>query len=106
MKAEPLSLTFTLVYGLFLLFYQRYGGVGSDASSKPPHIHPEEGDRVTQRLLLNTQSSRRHMTRVEGKCLLADACLRTSGPCTPPRLLTLDTLVCLATLSSCFSQIG
>lgn len=41
----------------------------SDTTGKPPHSHPEEGDRVTQRLLLNIQSSQHHVTRVEGKCL-------------------------------------
>lgn len=47
-------------------FYMR---VGSDATSEPPLIHPEEGDGVTQRLLLNIESSQCHVTRVEGKPL-------------------------------------
>lgn len=55
MKAEPNLVTFAVVYRL--IFYQHYVRVGSDAASKPPVIHPEEGDRVTQSLLLNIQSS-------------------------------------------------
>lgn len=89
-------------------FYQRYVRVGSDAASKPPLIHPEEGDRVTQSLLLNIQSSHVMWQDSRGSVsdLLQGVCLRISRPCTPPRLFTPDTFVCLASWSWCFSQIG
>lgn len=68
---------------------QFYVRVGSDANSEPPLIHPEQGDGVTQRLLLNIESSQRHLTRVVGSLsdLLQNACLRIARPCTLPRLV-------------------